>query len=115
MARAPRSGAKRARGAKRRGVATKCKSGGKGRCKPAKAQLLGRHDGCGAVAQMGERCNRTAEVRSSILLSSTTPVGSSINSLATYPSWSLAAGALFGIAMVSQNYIGGGSATYGRH
>jgi 8-oxo-dGTP pyrophosphatase MutT (NUDIX family) len=29
--------------------------------------------GCGAVAQMGERCNRTAEVRGSIPLSSTTP------------------------------------------
>ena len=27
---------------------------------------------CGAVAQMGERCNRTAEVRGSIPLSSTT-------------------------------------------
>ena len=29
--------------------------------------------GRGAVAQMGERCNRTAEVRGSIPLSSTSP------------------------------------------
>ncbi len=46
----------------------------KDRCAPSQAPLLGRSDGCGAVAQMGERCNRTAEVRSSILLSSTSPV-----------------------------------------
>ena len=37
---------------------------------------------CGAVAQMGERCNRTAEVRGSIPLSSTTRAGARRVSLA---------------------------------
>ena len=39
-------------------------------------RLKGAPGGCGAVAQMGERCNRTAEVRGSIPLSSTSPAGS---------------------------------------
>jgi hypothetical protein len=42
-------------------------------CAPRLARLLGAPyaDRRGAVAQMGERCNRTAEVRGSIPLSST--------------------------------------------
>ena len=36
-------------------------------------RYLGRPERRGAVAQMGERCNRTAEVRGSIPLSSTSP------------------------------------------
>ena len=45
-------------------------------CAPRLAQLLGAPyaDRRGAVAQMGERCNRTAEVRGSIPLSSTSLV-----------------------------------------
>ena len=39
--------------------------------------------GRGAVAQMGERCNRTAEVRGSIPLSSTSP-GSAIRGIAEH-------------------------------
>ena len=39
---------------------------------PKPQQLNGRH--FGAVAQLGERCNRTAEVRSSILLGSTNQI-----------------------------------------
>ena len=43
------------------------------------ASLSGQPEpGCGAVAQMGERCNRTAEVRGSIPLSSTTTPPSDI-------------------------------------
>ena len=44
-----------------------------GRCIVGEGSLEGRSGGCGAVAQMGERCNRTAEVRGSIPLSSTSP------------------------------------------
>ena len=43
------------------------------RCNPSGPSLSERLAGRGAVAQMGERCNRTAEVRGSIPLSSTSP------------------------------------------
>src|SRR5687767_7775311 len=48
--------------------------GGEGRCQREIRPLMERlkREG-GAVAQMGERCNRTAEVRGSIPLSSTSP------------------------------------------
>ena len=49
------------------------KAAAKGVASPRKRRYWAASDGCGAVAQMGERCNRTAEVRSSILLSSTSP------------------------------------------
>ena len=45
----------------------------------------------GAVAQLGERCNRTAEVRSSILLGSTNQISSSRNPRAFVTNRGLAA------------------------
>ena len=63
-----------ARGAKRkaRRVGQSKRARG-GDCMGEKAQLKSRSRRAGAVAQMGERCNRTAEVSGSIPLSSTSP------------------------------------------
>jgi hypothetical protein len=67
-----------------------CRSGFKAETKGRSAKVKKERDGAlpavkstangaptvgrGAVAQMGERCNRTAEVRGSIPLSSTSPI-----------------------------------------
>jgi hypothetical protein len=59
----------------------------------------------GAVAQMGERCNRTAEVRGSIPLSSTSPGANKINELVNVPDRRSGHFRLLGIALVSQSIL----------
>ena len=56
----------------RRSAATCCMGGGVSLRATLRSGLGPQAGAGGAVAQMGERCNRTAEVRGSIPLSSTT-------------------------------------------